>query len=105
MGAKRFTAVFCVFVLSASGVYAGNAIAGSISATTTSVATVSSALLPSSTELAEIEPWIHGQMPEDMRSRLEAGFAISTRRMACRAAPQPADPRRSLTQNLAELVA
>jgi hypothetical protein len=53
MGAKRFSMVLCVFVLSAAGAMADE----------------------------PIEPWIHGDMPDDMRSRLEAGFAIAVEKV------------------------
>ena len=81
MGAKRYTVVFCIFVLSTASVWADDGIETSTATATTVLAAASSSTVSSSTEPVEIEPWIHGGMPEDMRTRLEAGFEIAVKRV------------------------
>ena len=78
MGAKRIIVGFCVLAFSVPAVLAGDAIDASI-ATTLGVTETST--LPSSAGATGIEPWIHSDMPEDMRTRLEAGFELAVKRV------------------------
>ncbi len=78
MGAKRIIVGFCVLAFSVPAVLAGDAIDASI-ATTLGVTETST--LPSSAGATGIEPWIHADMPEDMRTRLEAGFELAVKRV------------------------
>lgn len=81
MGAKRFTTVFCFVVLSTAGVWAADNIDPSVALTGTELAAASSNALPSSTEVVEIEPWIHTRMNDGLRERIAVGFEIATNRV------------------------
>lgn len=77
MGAKRFTTVLFVFVISTTGTWANDDINVSAEAFTAE----GGSAFHSPAEPVAIEPWIHGGMPEDMRARLEAGFAIAVEKV------------------------
>jgi hypothetical protein len=77
MGAKRFTTVLFVLAISTTGVWANDAIDASAESSTAAGETA----LHSSTELVEIEPWIHGGLPVDVKERVAAGFAIAVRKV------------------------
>ncbi len=78
MGAKQIIVGFCVFVFSVMSVRAGDAIGASIAAPGGGAVGSS---LPSFTALPDLEPWIHGDMPDDVKARLEAGFELATKRV------------------------
>ena len=74
MGAKRFTIVFCLVVLATSDVRAADQIESQSAATRKVAGVTSSTTLPSSTEIVEVEPWIHTRMNDGLRGRVAAGF-------------------------------
>ena len=78
MGAKRFIGGICVLAFSVMPVLAGDAIDASIA---TPVGEAVSNSIPSSATLVDIEPWIHGDMPDDMKARLETGFDLALKRV------------------------
>ena len=86
MGAQRIIVGVCVFAFSAPAVLAGDAIEAS---TATTLGVTETSALSSSVGTTGIGPWIHADMPEDMRTRLEAGFALAFKRVVevpeCRA--------------------
>lgn len=79
MEAKRIIVVFCVLASSVMSVWAGDAIDASIAA---SVGEVAGSSLPSSAARVDIVPWIHGEMPDDMKARLQAGFDLAVKKVA-----------------------
>ena len=81
MGAKRSTTVLFVCLLSTAGAWGAETIENPSAATTTAAALASSASIPSSTEVVAIEPWIHTRMDDGLRSSVEAGYEIATRRV------------------------
>ena len=78
MGAKRIIVGCCVLSFSVMSVWAGDAIEASI---TTPVGEASGNSLPSSAARVDIEPWIHGDMSDDMKARLEAGFDLALKKV------------------------
>jgi len=81
MGAKRYTTVFLLVVFSTAGTWAADELDSSMTASATVLALATATTLPSSTEILEVEPWIHGDMREDVRTRLEAGFDIAVQKV------------------------
>lgn len=81
MGAKRLTTVFCVFVLSTTGVWAADRLDSSNASNSTALATTSSTSLPSPSEVVTVEPWIHGGMDEGLRDSIEVAFEIAAQRV------------------------
>ncbi len=81
MGAKRCTAVFMCFLWSTAGVWAEDDVELATAAAATTLTAAANISLPSSNTPVEIEPWIHGGMPEVVRARLEAGFAITVEKV------------------------
>ena len=78
MGATRIIVGFCVLAFSVMSVWSGDAIDASIA---TPVGEAASNSLPSFATLFDIEPWIHGDMPEDMKARLQAGFVLAAKKV------------------------
>ena len=78
MEAKRIIVGICVLAFSVMSVWAGDAIDASIA---TPVGEAVSNSIPSSATLVDIEPWIHGDMPEYMKTRLEAGFELALQKV------------------------
>lgn len=81
MGARRFTTVFCLVVLSTAGAWAADNIDSHVASTTAVLAEPSSNSLPSSTGVVEIEPWIHPRMDDGLRARVEMAFEIAAERV------------------------
>ncbi len=79
MGAKRIIVGFFVLGFSVMSVGAGDAIDASIS---TPGGEAPNNSLPSSVVLVDIEPWIHGDMPDDMKARLQAGFNLAVEKVS-----------------------
>jgi hypothetical protein len=77
MGSKRFTTVFCLVVLATANVQAAAQIESQNAATQKVASVVSSTTLPSSTEAAEVEPWIHPRMNDGLHERVAVGFEIA----------------------------
>lgn len=84
MGSKRWIVGACVLSLAVSTAWAGEA----IDATGAQPATEAASSLSSASATSDIEPWIHGDMPENTRARLEDGFDLALEKVrdvaACR---------------------
>jgi hypothetical protein len=77
MRAQRIALVFVGILCSAHVALTGDAVGSpskSVSANLSDATTASS-------NPAEIEPWIHGGMPDGMRTRLESGFELAVSRV------------------------
>ena len=65
MGAKRIIVGFCVLSFSVASALAGDAVDASMATPIREATTIS---LPSSAGIIDIEPWVHGDMPDDMKN-------------------------------------
>ena len=85
MGAKRTIVGFCVLASSVMSAWAGDAVDASIA---TPIGEAAHTSITSSAARVDIVPWIHGDMPDDMTARLQAGFDLALEKVrevaACR---------------------
>jgi len=78
MGSKRWIVGLCVLSLFTATAWAGDAVE-TVNGSAPAQEAVTT--LSTSTVVSEIQPWIHGDMPDEMKVRLEAGFDLAVEKI------------------------